>query len=363
MIMSAATKRISLACLIALTIGSVVCVHLVSPGHVVAGGKDIEKTLEDYEETVEQAMDRGLEFLASQQLADGSFRGQMQGVTAVVSLSVMAFLAKGYTPGVGPYGEEINRGIDFVLSCAQDNGVLVGRAGSPGGGMYSHAIATLFLSEVSGMVDPERQKKIDEALPKALRVVLAAQQMKKRDSHQGGWRYEHNSRDSDISCTGWPLMALRSARNAAAAVPAQAIEDGVKFVMNCRCKDGGFAYQPGAGSGVARTGTALLCLELCGHHGETAAIGAGDYILKHPTDSNYLFYGAYYTAQGMYQLGGEHWEKHARQMYETLLPMQQSNGSWPTKGSDGGRAGPCYTTAMAILALSVPCCQLPIYQR
>ena len=96
MTMSAPSKRTSLVCVIALAMAGVLSVQLVSPLQAVAGGRDVQKPLEDYEETVEQAIDRGLEFLASQQLPNGSFRGQMQGVTAVVSLSIMAFLARGW---------------------------------------------------------------------------------------------------------------------------------------------------------------------------------------------------------------------------------------------------------------------------
>ena len=63
-------------------------------------------------------------------------------------------------PGRSPYGNAINRCVDYILTTPAENGYL----GVRGGKMYEHSIATLFLSEVSGMVDPERQKKIDDAL-------------------------------------------------------------------------------------------------------------------------------------------------------------------------------------------------------
>ncbi len=252
-----------------------------------------------------------------------------------------------------------------MLGSVRDNGLLLGtQIGS--GPMYSHAISTLLLSEVSGMVDPERQKRIDAVLPRALEVILAAQKVKKPAVQQGGWRYHPSSRDSDISCTGWPLMALRSARNNGAAVPADAIAEGIKFVMNCRTRDGGFAYQPGGGPGLARTGTGLLCLELTGHHGEEATTQAGDWILQNPQrnpSQDFFYYGLYYSTQGMFQLGGDYWAKFAPQMYDTVLGLQRQDGSWPPGASSENRPGSCYATAMAILALSVPDAQLPIYQR
>ena len=93
--------------------------------------------------------------------------------------------------------------------------------------MYAHNISTLFLSEVSGMVDPERQKRIKGALARALQLILRAQRVPKSEKNQGGWRYHPGSRDSDTSCSGWALMALRSAKLNGAAVPDSAIEDAV----------------------------------------------------------------------------------------------------------------------------------------
>ena len=326
-------------------------------------------SLEKYKVPVDNAIDAALKYLAARQLPDGSFPGGMPRNTAITALGVMAFLAKGHTPGVGPYGENINRGIDSVLAARQSSGLLSAGMRSNGAFGYSHCIATLMLSEVSGMVDPKRQEKVDEALSGALKLILAAQKVKKKKSaHQGGWRYQHTSSDSDISCTGWALMALRSARNNGAAVPDEAIAGALKFVMNCRAPtSGGFCYQPGQHApGLARTGTALLCLELCGQHRSKTAIAAGDWILQNlpkKFGGSHFFYGLYYTAQGMFQLGGEHWERFAVHMYESMLRFQLPDGSWPVGPGQEKRAGLCYSTAMGVLAMSVTYRQLPIYQR
>ena len=296
-------------------------------------------TLEDakYQRAFDAAVDKALAYLAKAQLPDGSFPGGMPKNTAIASLCVMAFLARGYSPGLPPYGDTINRGIDFVLAAQDARGLLIG-AGR--GQMYSHNISTLMLSEISGMVAPERQKRVDEALPKALKAILAAQDVQKQKIYQGGWRYEPNSTDSDLSHSGWALMALRSARNNGATVPKEAIDRAVSFLLSLRNADGGFSYQVASrlGSGVARTGAGLLKRE-------------------------YFFYGLYYCAQGMFQLGGEEWEKFAPRLYDTVLKMQKEDGSWESPHNQEKRAGPCYSTGMAVLALSVSYRQLPIYQR
>jgi hypothetical protein len=283
--------------------------------------------------------------------------------TAVASLCAMAFLAHGYGPGLEPYGDAINRSVDFILASQDPGGSLIGGGGS----MYSHNISTLMLSEVSGMTDPERQERVRDALAKALKFTLDAQAVRKAEAHQGGWRYSPTSADSDISHSGWALMALRSARNNGAPVPEEAISNAVKFILRCRMPDGGFAYQPGGGSGVARTGVGLLCLELSGHHRDEATLAAGKHVLKNfnggTSDPSFFFYCVYYCAQGMFQLGENEWEKFAPQVYDAVLKAQRADGSWMGPGGHESSVGPCYCTAMAVLTLSVSYRQLPIYQR
>lgn len=324
------------------------------------------KPMAKHARKVDRAVDKALKYLARQQKKDGSYPAALSRNTGIASLCVMAYLSKGYTPGTGPYGKTINRGIDFVLDSQQKNGMLV--AGASHGPMYSHTISTLMLSEVSGMVDPARQKRIDEALGRALKLIVEAQKVDKPEKHAGGWRYQHTSKDSDISLTGWALMSLRSARGNGASVPKQAIDRALAFVMRCRGKDGGYTYQPNDGkeTGFARTGTALLCLELCRKHRSEPALAAGDYILKNlpkKFGGNYFYYGVYYCSQGMFQLGGKYWSGWGEYMIRTLLENQKKDGSWPTGSGAESKAGECYATAMCVLALNVSYRQLPIYQR
>jgi len=348
-----------------LCLAAVACVLSGGPWPHRTLGDEAAAELTRYEKPIDAAIDRALAFLAKNQKPDGSFSGPGGNGTAVPSLCVMAFLAKGYTPGNGAYGQVINRGIDWVLAHQMPNGMLLNRANSYGR-MYAHGISTLMLCEVSGMVDPGRQKKIDRVLPKALKLTLAAQQVKKSAMNQGGWRYQPTSADSDISCTGWQLMSLRSARNGGAAVPTEAIDKAVAYILRLRTPDGGFGYNSPKGPGLARTGTALLCLMLCGQQGHKATAGAGDWILKHLPKSfggSHFYYGMYYASQGMFQLGGEYWKHWAKRMYDLMLKYQAADGSWPASAGNAGRAGICYSTAMSVLAMSVSYRQLPIYQR
>ncbi len=345
---------------------ALLAVAIAAQGLPRARADEAARGLERYNAPIQAAVDRALAYLARNQLPDGSFPAPMPHNTAIASLCAMAFLVRGHVPDRGPYGTVLHKVIDFVLRTRTKEGLLVNGNHRSHGPMYSHSISTLMLSEVSGMATPEQQARLEPVLGRALQILLAAQAISKDSRYQGGWRYQPTSRDSDISCTGWALMALRSARNNGAHVPIQAARRAVAFVLRCRNPDGGFAYQPGGGSGVARTGTALLCLELSGRHGTDECRRAGEYILEHiplNPDDRFFYYAQYYCSQAMFQLGGKYWEQFAAALFQQALGRQNADGSWPPGHSTENQAGPCYSTAMTILAIGVVYRQLPIYQR
>jgi hypothetical protein len=310
---------------------------------------------------VDTSVENALRYLARVQKPDGSFPESYGDSTGIPALVGMTFLSKGHLPTEGPYAESLNRCIDFVLVNQKDDGLFEkGNAGS--GPMYAHNISTLFLSEVSGMVDPGRQEKIAKALPKALSLILRAQAVKKDERNTGGWRYHPGSTDSDTSCSGWALMALRSAKLNGASVPDAAINDAVSYLRRHQDMEKGcFGYSNRDDHNRSLTGMGLLCLELCGKHGSPETVKAADYVMRTfreiPGDQ-FEFYGNYYNAQGTFQIGGRYWEEFAPWMYATYLQKQEADGSW-----DSREAGRIYGTSMMVLAFTVPYRQLPIYQR
>ena len=331
-----------------------------------AGRADTESYwLAKYRAPVDRAVQKALAFLAKRLASDDSFAKETRNLNAVAGLAGMAFLSVGHTPGRGPYGDVVNRCIDFILATPAEGphgGAAKGWLGRSGQDkMYGHGIATLFLCEVSGMVDPKRQKKIDVLLPKALKVILTAQAVKKEARYAGGWRYKPDSKDSDLSISGWCLMALRSARLNGAPVPAEAIKKAIEYVNRCNGR-----YQPGGGgiSSPAMAGVGLLCRELSGHHNDAINRRCGDYLLAQAeggalfTHPSYRAYTIYYASQAMFQLGGTHWERFAPQLYKRLLSWQGTDGSVVL-----GHYGKVYSTSMYTLALTVTYRQLPIYQR
>ena len=315
---------------------------------------------EEKGDRVEQSIRRGLDFISRGQVESGTFASDpAKSYAGIPALCGMAFLAAGDTPLSEPNGPTIMRIIDHLLAKARDDGYL----GVNNGKMYSHCIATLFLSEVSGMVDTNRQEKIAQLLPKAVKIILSAQAIKKQPGDDGGWRYEPNSNDSDMSCSGWALMALRSARLNGAPVPEEAINRAVKYLLAHHNEQmGTFGYQNTHNEADKLTGAGLLCLELCGKHGHPATLRAGAYLAGHYRNLQNVWrklYGMYYTSQGLFQLGGPAWQEFSEWMYDYWIPRQAPDGRWDI-GEDGC---PYYQTALVILAFTVPYRQLPIYQR
>lgn len=312
------------------------------------------------DDRVERSVRRGLDFIASGQIENGAFdSGPARNYAGIPALCGMAFLAAGDTPLSEPNGPIVLRIVDHLLDIARHDGYM----GVNGGKMYSHCISTLFLSEVSGMVDTNRQERIAKLLPKAVKIILSAQAVDKYDNHAGGWRYEPDSRDSDMSCSGWALMALRSARLNGAPVPEESIEKAVGYLLaHSDEQSGTFGYQDKRDNAEKLTGAGLLCLELCGRHGHPATLRAGSYLAGHFHNLESVgrkLYGLYYTAQGLFQLGGPAWQDFSEWMYDYWIPRQAPNGKWDV-GEDGC---PYYQTALVILAFTVPYRQLPIYQR
>jgi hypothetical protein len=341
---------------------------------------------------VESSVDRALAWLALQQSADGSFPTLPQGQPAVTGLTVMAFLSRGHQPGLGPYGQQINRAIDFVISCQKSDGLITSQPpgpvhqdqGASHTAVYNHAISGLMLGEAYGQVSEARAQAVKQAIERALRFSRQLQLRRKPDADKGGWRYLRQlvltPVDSDLSVTGWHLMFMRSAKNAEFDVPQDCVDEAVAYVSRCWDKQTGmFFYALGADGGYgakrAMTGAGILSLSIGGKHQTPMALAAGDWLLAHPykrfgeltSARDRFFYGAYYCSQAMAQLGGRYWEGFFPSLADALMAGQAANGSWAPEIYTGGPTeqifGNVYTTALAVLSLTPPYQLLPVYQR
>jgi hypothetical protein len=328
----------------------------------------------------DRAIERGLKFLLSQQDKDGAIQSRWQwgNRTAITALSLMAFGAVGHQASDDTAeGRAIRKGLDFVLRPEhQDAEGYFGNA--DGSRMYGHGIITLMLGEFLGMgVDEVQDRLIRERCRMAVRLILRSQSVEKDGEHRGGWRYQPDSYDSDLSATIWQVMALRSAHNGGIEVPKGAIDKAVEYIKGCyyspRGADGkptdlksAFAYGVNGRAPVYSTAAAgLLALPMCGRYEGVEVSSTVEWLrdVKLDPDSKWFYYGTYYYAQGMYQRGGEAARRARKDVEEALLPAQQTDGSWSATEHRESEAGPVYCTALGVLALAVKHHYLPIYQR
>ena len=321
--------------------------------------------ISEQQRQVDSAIVKGLEFLAREQQPSGAWTvGRLGESTATTSLAVMAFMAAGHVPGEGPYGRQLQRGIRWVVDHQRPDDMLVHRRSH--GPMYSHGISSLMLAEVIGMVDQPLANDCRQALKRAIALILKSQNVAKANHHAGGWRYQPTSTDSDISVSGWQLLALRAARNVGADVPAENIDRAVEYIRRCSVQNQrGFAYQPGGAPTPTRAGTGILALEICGKHRSDETLGAAEYLLARPlkyTD-HYFFYGVYYCSVGMFKVGGDYWTETRNHLVPILLAEQETTGSWQAKHGSERTHGANYATCMSVLALAVEYQYPPIYQR
>jgi len=312
----------------------------------------------------DQAVDAALKFLASKQHEDGSWDSGFGGPNAgICSLALLAFMANGDTPDRGKYCDTVAKGLAYIITLPDKaNGMIVDHPSQ--GPMYCHGISTIMLSEAYGMTKSEEVKK---RLDAAVKLILQAQKIQKDPNSKGGWRYQPNSTDSDISCSGWQLVALRSAKNCDLEVPKEAIEEAIGYIKRCGHPAGGFGYQPGGGPQQARTGTGVLALQLCGLYDDALVVKGADYLMHNPLkfESEFFYYALYHCSNAMFQAGDKYWDFWKPYIEKLLLEKQNKDGSWPPSPGDGNAstAGPIYMTSMATLALSIQYRYLPIYQR
>lgn len=330
------------------------------------------------------AVDRGLAWLAANQDKDGYWAcdigyklnysyqvtkrmGRHVGVTA---LACMAFLASGNLPGRGKYGENVEKGLAYILEHVKDSGFITDE-GTRGTRMYSHAFATLLLAEVYGMT---HRQDVRSGLKRAVEGIV------KWQNGAGGWRYLPLASDADLSVTVCQLQALRAARNVGIQVNSATIEKAIRYVVRCANPDGSFKYQDLALSrdSFALTAAGLTSLFSAGVYDDESEM-LRDALREEGKDlrrivssglayldskrltvqerSYFFFYGHYYAIQAMFVAGGSHWKNWYPYIRDELLDEQQADGTWDCQ------VGSPFATAMACVILQIPYRYLPIFQR
>ena len=321
--------------------------------------QEVAALVSHYTPMTRSAVELALAWLAQQQADDGSFgSGGYRGNVAVTALAGLAFMTAGHVPLEGPYGDVVERAVQYILDCTGESGFIESKGTTFHGPMYGHGFATLFLAEVYGMT---QRPGIREKLKKAVRLIVNSQ------NKDGGWRYFPGSVDADISVTVCQIMALRAARNAGIYVPKEVVDRCTNYVRRSQNPDGGFMYMiHGGASAPPRSAAGIVALYSAGiYEGDQIQRGL-DYLMRTflpnrgiNRRSSHYFYGHYYAVQAMWQAGGAYWSRWYPAIRDELLATQvRPAGYWddPTVCRE-------YGTAMAVIILQTPNTHLPIFQR
>ncbi|MDX1969047.1 MAG: squalene--hopene cyclase [Planctomycetaceae bacterium] len=328
----------------------------------------------------EQSLERGLVWLARNQTAQGNWESEDLGL---VSLGALAFLSAGHMPGRGPYGENIDRALGYVINRVKPSGLL--NVADAQRDMYNHGLAAFVLGQAYGMTDDPR---VGRALDKALKLIAQTQ------CEDGGWDYRarRQRRGHDLSLVVMQAKALRSAvdsgfevRGDVIRLAIQSVREHYKAENNARGNDeqarngpGQFTYDGNRGT-LAMAACGVVCLQEFGQYDDwriaknldviqleisrlRAARGNGEI----PFDA----YTLYYVGQALYQVGGEPWAKSYPVLRDALVQSQvrrpenpAEDGSWRDTRWVHGRPGNLYGTAVGCFLLSIPNRYLPILQE
>jgi hypothetical protein len=366
-------------------------------------GKGKQQALSKYggSAETEAAVERGLEWLANHQHADGRWSGMSfsnrcpppdgrwagRSVTAIAThsasctgagrngydvahtgLAALCFLGAGHLPGETDYGRRVHKALQFLLDSRRvDGGYDAAGAHSC---MYNHAIATLALCEAAALTHDDALR---SAAQGAVEYLCASQ------TATGGWDYTGEgvrTRRSDMSITGWAVMALKSALVAGLDVPRRSWDRARRFVRRSQRTDGEYAYDTTKSRfGPAMTAAGLVCDLYLGTNPESTALGkAAKRVLSETpdwgrltTEQAHTVYYWYYGTLAMFQRGGTSWHTWNAAMRTTLLKNQRTEGhaagSWDPDGlwlaKHGGRV---YATTLNILSLEVYYRYLPVYR-
>lgn len=322
--------------------------------------------------TTESAVMAGLEWLARNQKSSGawSLRGpysdgsQTENEEAATAMALLAFQGRGFTHLSDPrhdFSQRVALGWKRLLR-SQDNDGCFYRKGSMNHRFYTHAQCTIALCELYGMT---RDEAFREPAQRAVDYLVATQ------AREGGWRYQPGT-GSDLSVTGWVVMALQSARMAGIDVPSLTLLQVNEFLdIVARNQGSEYAYMAREGARLPMTAEGLLCRQYLGWQQDDPRLKRGvKKLLSSPPrwGSGRNVYYLYYATQVCHHMEGDAWNQWNKKLRQLLPEKQQKRGrergSWSPKGDvHGGQGGRLYVTCLSIYSLEVYYRHLPIYRN
>lgn len=315
----------------------------------------------------EDAVERGLAWLAAHQRPDGGWRfdlaetpcrgvcrnsGTVGTSTGATALALLSFLGAGYLPSDSKYGETVNRGLYYLISHGVEtkHGIDLQE-----GTMYAHGLAAIALAEAYAMSGDEGLRAPAQG---AIDFICHAQHP------HGGWRY-YPGQPGDTTVFGWQLMALKSGQLGKLRVPSPVIELARQYLDSVQLDNGSFyGYQKPA-KDPSPTAVGLLSRMYYGWRlGDNRLARGVEFLGKRGPSPTDMYYN-YYATNVLHHYGGPWWYGWNEQMRNFLVATQSREGheagSWFFVDQHGNAGGRLYTTAMCIMILEVYYRHMPLY--
>lgn len=333
-----------------------------------------------------EALERGLQWLVRNQGPEGNWSSDDLGL---VSTGVLAFLAAGHLPGRGPYGETVQRALDYVLRNVQPSGLV--NIADQRRDMYNHGLSAFTLGQIYGMTDDRR---VGPVLDRALKLIAYTQCL------DGGWDYvaRRQQNGHDLSLAVMQALALRSAVDSGLEVSPEVVEKAIRSVREhytprgvhrdapeeeLKKYPGQFTYSRGGGNPtVAMAAAGVVCLQEFGQYDDWRIPKSMEVVLQnireqcrpeHAKRSHrapFDAYTMYYVAQALYQVGGDTWRGHYPLLRDAVVASQieapdrpADHGKWEGESRVGGKPGELYLTSVCCFVLAIPNRYLPILQE
>jgi hypothetical protein len=357
----------------------------------------LQKFAGGYGGQTEEAVLRGLRWLAAQQQPDGywgevskynrtwhkkkwlSSMGYEQRAVRLTSLCLLAFLAHGETPQSAEFGGTVQRAMEYLLRQQNpETGLFVPLAESrpeKSGedlGVYSHAQATYALAEAYALTRaPVLKRPVELGLAVIIRGQLAG----------GAWGNWYEQNIADASATSWQIQALKAA--AAAGLRPEGLDEAVRKaaggIAGLYKGEGIWYYRKGdllvmpREGGPIMSGAMVLSLQLLGLHNDPMALAGLRYMndfgvtewskaWANPINKSLpATYEWYYNTQAVFQRGGSRWTAWNAAFAPLLLSHQNPEGWWLGIGQSGAEEK-IYSTSLCVLSLEVYYRILPTYQ-
>jgi len=289
---------------------------------------------------------------------------------AATAMALLAFQGYGVTPDsqhpqLVEFVRSVRRGWKWLLEQQNFDGSFYSETVRPQNHrFYTHAFCTMALCERLAMThELENNELLRESAQRAIDYCVQHQSLR-----GGGWRYlpDRFSDQSDVSVTGWIVLALKSSESAGLTVPAEVYDNVMKFLHEMM-KSNQYMYRiEEPEPRMTMTAEALLCRMLLGWRRSDPRLSSGVRLILDtpPSFAEHYRRDVYYwffATQVLYHYGGNEWRTWESLMWKELLEHQERMGtelgSWhphkPVRDAWGHLYGRLYTTCMSLYILEV----------